>query len=125
MGRPRQFDEAEAIGAAAEVFRTRGYDATSVDDLVAATSMHRGSLYGVFGSKSGLFLRALDSVADPASDREGLLDLLLVALLELAPTDRRIRERAGRLMRENDVTPQQLGARLVARAGLPDEREQA
>ncbi|WP_197383232.1 TetR family transcriptional regulator [Mycolicibacterium mengxianglii] len=29
----------------------------SIDHLVDATGVHRGSLYGVFGSKRGLFLR--------------------------------------------------------------------
>ncbi|SEH48975.1 DNA-binding transcriptional regulator, AcrR family [Mycolicibacterium rutilum] len=60
MPRPRQFDEAEVIAAAREEFWTRGYACTSVDDLIAATGLGKGSLYGAFGDKHGLFLRALD-----------------------------------------------------------------
>jgi TetR/AcrR family transcriptional regulator, transcriptional repressor for nem operon len=39
---------------------TRGYEATSIDDLVQAKGMGRGSLYGTFGDKRQLFLAALD-----------------------------------------------------------------
>ncbi|MFD7640490.1 TetR/AcrR family transcriptional regulator [Kitasatospora sp. NPDC059795] len=59
MGRPRAFDEAEAVRAAAALFAERGYDGTSVDDLVQGLGVHRGSLYKVFGSKRGLYLAAL------------------------------------------------------------------
>ena len=60
MPRPRKFDEADVIAAAREEFWTRGYGATSVDDLTAATGLGKGSLYGAFGDKHGLFIRALD-----------------------------------------------------------------
>lgn len=61
MPRPRNFDEAQVLSAARDVFRTHGYAATSVDDLCAATGLGRGSLYGAFGDKHSLYLRALDS----------------------------------------------------------------
>ncbi|GIJ43313.1 TetR family transcriptional regulator [Virgisporangium aliadipatigenens] len=64
MARPREFDEDEVVARAREVFWTAGYAATSVHDLVAATGLSRGSLYGAFGDKRGLFLRALDSYCD-------------------------------------------------------------
>ncbi len=60
MPRPRKFDEADVIAAAREEFWTRGYGATSVDDLTAATGLGKGSLYAAFGDKHGLFMRALD-----------------------------------------------------------------
>ncbi|WP_344046217.1 TetR/AcrR family transcriptional regulator [Streptomyces thermoalcalitolerans] len=59
MGRPRAFDTDQAVSAAATLFATYGYEGTSVDDLVTATGVHRGSLYKVFGSKRGLHLTAL------------------------------------------------------------------
>lgn len=43
-----------------EVFWRKGYQATSVRDLVAATGLQRGSLYCTFGDKHGLFVAALD-----------------------------------------------------------------
>ncbi|SED20708.1 regulatory protein, tetR family [Amycolatopsis lurida] len=119
MARPRQFDEMTAIEAAAAVFRQRGYHATSVDHLVEATGVHRGSLYGAFGSKHGLFTRVLEHVADDR-DGAGRLDVLLIALLELAPEDERLRARVRTVMQDVGITPDQLGRRLLARAGLPD-----
>ena len=64
-GRPRSFDTEAAVGRAMEVFWSRGYHATALPDLLAATKLSRGSLYAAFGDKHSLFLRALDRyVAD-------------------------------------------------------------
>jgi AcrR family transcriptional regulator len=60
MARPRQFDESDVVAAARDEFWSRGYAATSVDDLTSVTGLGKGSLYGAFGDKHGLFLRALD-----------------------------------------------------------------
>ncbi|MFF1769889.1 TetR/AcrR family transcriptional regulator [Streptomyces sp. NPDC058249] len=61
MARPRQFDEEEVVQAARDQFWSEGYNSTSIDDLSAVTGLGRGSLYGAFGDKHALFLRALDS----------------------------------------------------------------
>ena len=68
MPRPRKFDESDVIAAARDQFWTRGYGATSVDDLTAATGLGKGSLYGAFGDKHGLFMRALDDYIATALD---------------------------------------------------------
>jgi TetR/AcrR family transcriptional repressor of nem operon len=60
IGRPREFDEDDAVRAAMQAFRRRGYHATSLTDLTEATGLHRGSLYGAFGDKHGLLLTALE-----------------------------------------------------------------
>src|ERR1700741_275200 len=60
MPRPRKFDEADVVAAARDEFWSRGYAATSVDDLTSATGLGKGSLYGAFGDKHGLFMLALD-----------------------------------------------------------------
>lgn len=60
MPRPRKFDETDVVAAARDEFWSRGYAATSVDDLTAVTGLGKGSLYGAFGDKHGLFLLALD-----------------------------------------------------------------
>src|SRR5882762_7155245 len=60
MARPRSFDEEKVLRAARDQFWTLGYAATSLDDLMAATGLGKGSLYGAFGSKRELFLRVLD-----------------------------------------------------------------
>jgi TetR/AcrR family transcriptional regulator, transcriptional repressor for nem operon len=68
MPRPRKFDESDVIAAARDEFWTRGYGATSVDDLTAATGLGKGSLYGAFGDKHGLFIRALDDYITTSLD---------------------------------------------------------
>ena len=60
MARPRKFVEEDVIAAARDQFWTHGYAATSLDDLAAVTGLGRGSLYGAFGDKHALFMRALD-----------------------------------------------------------------
>jgi TetR/AcrR family transcriptional repressor of nem operon len=61
MARPRTFDEAAVVGAARDRFRASGYAATSLDDLVEATGLARGSLYNTFGDKHSLYLRAFEN----------------------------------------------------------------
>lgn len=58
--RIREFDTDEAVDAAMQSFRRTGFSGTSIQDLVAATGVGRGSLYAAFGSKEGLYLAALD-----------------------------------------------------------------
>jgi TetR/AcrR family transcriptional repressor of nem operon len=59
-GRPREFDLDRTIERAMQIFWTRGYQGTSLPDLLEATRLSRGSLYAAFGDKHGLFLLALD-----------------------------------------------------------------
>lgn len=66
-GRPRSFDPGEVLGAASERFRTRGYAATSLDDLVDATGLQRPSLYAAFGDKRAIYLAALDRTIERAA----------------------------------------------------------
>ncbi len=44
-------------------FWQHGYAGTSVDDLMKATGLGKGSLYGAFGDKRAMFLRVLDEYA--------------------------------------------------------------
>jgi AcrR family transcriptional regulator len=67
-GRPRQFDEDEAIEKAMRVFWKNGYEGTSVSDLTSSMGISRPSLYATFGDKRSLFLRSLDRYREsPAS----------------------------------------------------------
>lgn len=59
MARPRAFDEGRAVDAAMRAFWTAGYDATSTQDLCAATGLGRSSIYNTFASKQDLFDKAL------------------------------------------------------------------
>src|SRR5260370_559314 len=63
-GRPRSFDEREALEKAIQVFWAKGYDAVTVDNLVAVMGVPRPSLYAVFGDKAALFMRSLRAYAE-------------------------------------------------------------
>ncbi|HXM41475.1 MAG TPA: SDR family oxidoreductase [Bryobacteraceae bacterium] len=63
MARPKEFDESRALDDALDVFWEKGYESTSIQDLVSATGVNRASLYESFGSKRQLFLKALDRFA--------------------------------------------------------------
>jgi TetR/AcrR family transcriptional repressor of nem operon len=67
MARPREFDVTAALDRAMEAFWTRGYEATSLDDLCEITGLSRSSLYGTFGSKRDLLLRAVDRYVEQRS----------------------------------------------------------
>jgi TetR/AcrR family transcriptional repressor of nem operon len=64
MARPREFDEEAVLGAAMQCFWQRGYEATSVRDLVAKTGITSASLYNAFGDKRALYRRALDQYVE-------------------------------------------------------------
>lgn len=59
MPKTKQFDEKEVLSKAQEVFCQKGYNGTSMDDLVQATGLSRSSIYDTFVDKHGLFLRCL------------------------------------------------------------------
>lgn len=63
-GRPRRFDEKQALEKATKVFRSKGYDGVTIDDLVAGMGVGRPSLYSVFGDKRKIFLRVLRAYAE-------------------------------------------------------------
>jgi len=63
MGRPREFDIEETLTKVREEFWRHGYAATSLDRLMEATNLGKGSLYAAFGDKRALFLRVLHEYA--------------------------------------------------------------
>lgn len=59
-GRPRAFEPEVALAKAMDTFRDGGFAATSLDDLSEAMGINRPSLYGTFGDKRELFLKAYE-----------------------------------------------------------------
>ena len=55
----KSFDIDDAVDRATDVFWAKGYEATSLSDLLAAMGINKGSFYNAFGSKHDLFVRGL------------------------------------------------------------------
>ena len=60
MARPREFDTLEVLGKAMNVFWTKGYKATSLNDLIKAMGLSKSSFYLTFGSKNEIFLNTIE-----------------------------------------------------------------
>ncbi len=120
VGRPRGFDEGQALEAAMQIFWRKGFECTSMTDLCQCTGLYKGSLYQAFGDKRQLFMRALqhyadtdfDEIAEVLSDevpplqnlralmnsviekgkREARGCFVVSSLIELAPHDKEVRQ---------------------------------
>jgi TetR/AcrR family transcriptional repressor of nem operon len=72
MNRARTFDPATALGQVVELFASKGYSETSMEDIVQATGVSRYGLYGTFGNKRELFEQALEQYAEGMGKRSFL-----------------------------------------------------
>lgn len=79
MARPKEFDPDEALARSVELFRRRGYAATSISALTEEMGIGRGSLFATFGTKDCIFLAALRRYQSEAFGQ-------MVAALESAPS---------------------------------------
>jgi TetR/AcrR family transcriptional repressor of nem operon len=59
VARTKEFDPDAALQSALELFWRRGYEATSMTDLVEHLGIGRASIYATFGSKHELYLKAM------------------------------------------------------------------
>lgn len=88
MPRKKEFDEYQVLHRAMEIFWHKGYEATSVQDLVDQMGINRGSLYGTFTDKRALFLAAIQYydqtivtgvvrvLHSPGSPRQAIVDYI-------------------------------------------------
>ncbi|PSM42974.1 TetR/AcrR family transcriptional regulator [Streptomyces dioscori] len=88
MGRPREFNEGQAVQKATRLFWEKGFAATSTDALLKEMDIGRQSLYNAFGGKRQLYLEALrsyqanttaghlDRLNEPSSPLAGIRQLL-------------------------------------------------
>jgi TetR/AcrR family transcriptional regulator, transcriptional repressor for nem operon len=142
MARPREFEPDVVLDRAMRIFWSRGYEATSVQDLVDHMGIQRGSLYATFGDKRALFLAAIErydrvvttkllaALDEPASGLEAIrrffrlkIEWALAAnrprgclvtnsTTELASRDRRTANQLGAVLRKIEAAFQ----RAVVRA---------
>lgn len=69
MSRTREFDTEAVLDQMVDVFWRKGYEATSIQDLVDSTRVNRPSLYSAYGDKEQLFLRVLERFSARFSQR--------------------------------------------------------
>jgi len=60
MPKLKQFDRGHVLKEAAQIFKQKGYNGTSIDDILKATGLSRSSLYDSFQDKHNLYLQALE-----------------------------------------------------------------
>ena len=98
MGRPREFERDVVLDRAMRVFWARGYEATSIEHLVARMGIQRGSLYATFGDKRALFFAAIERYDRVETSK-------LLAALEEPPSGKAAIQRFFRLKVELATAP--------------------
>ena len=95
MARTKDFDEQEVLAKAIELFWLKGYNGTSMQDLVDTLGISRSSLYDTYTDKHTLFVKALESyqtagaaniqaiIANSTSAKETVKQLLELATIDL------------------------------------------
>ena len=74
MARVKEFDEQEVLGKALEIFWSKGYNGTSMQDLIDGLGISRSSLYDTYGDKRSLFLSVLNHYRQNQS--EGMIQMI-------------------------------------------------
>lgn len=86
MARPAEFERETVLREAMHIFWRKGYNTTSIKDIVDATHIQPGSLYWTFGNKQKLFLAAVDCY------RQDILSLVKTTLKADLPPLQRIEQ---------------------------------
>ncbi|MGP3948742.1 TetR/AcrR family transcriptional regulator [Streptomyces sp. 7N604] len=94
MARTKEFDPDAALQAALELFWRRGYEATSMTDIVEHLGIGRASIYATFGNKHELYLKDMDRYAETRDP------LLLAELSQPGPALPAVRALVHRFARE-------------------------
>ncbi|MES2240649.1 MAG: TetR/AcrR family transcriptional regulator [Bacteroidota bacterium] len=128
MARCVEFNEVEKIEKAMNVFWEKGYNATSMQDLVDAMQINRSSLYNTIGDKHQLFMKCIcnyfdnamcelkEKVAKQTSAKEALIKVItdkadwivscdkgclgMKTTFEIAPEDSAVR---NQMSKQNDI----------------------
>ncbi len=60
MPKTKQFNREKVLEVASSIFHQKGYNGTSIDEILKATGLSRSSLYDSFKDKHSLYLQSLE-----------------------------------------------------------------
>jgi TetR/AcrR family transcriptional repressor of nem operon len=153
VARTKEFEPEKALTMAMDLFWRRGYEATSVHDLLEEMGIGRGSMYDTFGDKRALFLAALERFEETRVSRadeilegsasavegirrlfettiEGLVSyeprrgcLLANTAVELAPHDEQIARRISCYVRRTEDAFERALVRGRATGEIPADKD--
>src|SRR3989337_713763 len=89
VGRERRMQREEILAAAAQIFRDKGYHATSMQDIAEAVHLQKGSLYHHMRSKEEILASLLDRA----------LDLLIQSMQEVMASPLSVEQKLRSAMR--------------------------
>ncbi|RYY35622.1 MAG: TetR/AcrR family transcriptional regulator [Sphingobacteriaceae bacterium] len=69
MARTKDFNEEEVLNKAVCLFWHKGYNGTSMQDLVDTLGISRSSLYDTFGDKYALYIKALERYQEKGNNQ--------------------------------------------------------
>ncbi|MFG2003170.1 TetR/AcrR family transcriptional regulator [Spirillospora sp. NPDC048911] len=107
MARTKEFDPDAALQRAVELFWQRGYEPTSMADLVEHLGIARASIYGTFGGKHELYLKALDRYLQHKDPQ------IVMALSQPGPVLPAVRTLIERYAAESALDPDRRGCMVV------------
>jgi TetR/AcrR family transcriptional repressor of nem operon len=119
MGKRKTFNTEEVLLQIGYLFIEKGYNGTSIGDIVDKTGLLRGSLYSTFGSKQGMFISVLR--LSLRRDNEQLKwGLLIVAMLEVTPRSQKVYNivQTWYLEHQNENVAEKIGSELLKHSGL-------
>lgn len=102
MARPIEFDYDKVIENAMQQFWQEGYEASSVQKLLDATGINRGTLYNSFGDKDAFFMLCVDrynkhlkanisaTIGNAKLSAISSIDAYIQNAIHLAPTKQRV-----------------------------------
>lgn len=107
MARTKSFNESEVLEKALNLFWTKGFNATSIQDLVDHLGINRASLYDTWGDKQNLYMESLKLY------RKGTSSWLLSLVRSNKPAKQIIQEFLNYAIEDSIADKEQKGCFLV------------
>lgn len=74
MPKVKQFNKEKVLEAASVIFHQKGYNGTSIDEILKATGLSRSSLYDSFQDKHNLYLQSLEFYKKASDESMAVVD---------------------------------------------------